>query len=251
MIYERVMVLEKVKENTRVYTLFFKNEMKVKPGQFAMVWIPGVDEFPMSFSYTGEVKGFTFRVVGKGTSAFSSLEKGDVFFIRGPYGNSYTELGESALFLAGGTGISSLAPFIEISGFRKKVLVIGARNAEDLYFLERLKNYVDELLVFTEDGTYGMRGLATDGLSDKYDTIYTCGPEKMVRKILDFSVEKGVNMQASLERIMKCGIGICDSCTINGYRVCADGPVFSKVDLTKMHDLGNFTRSSSGRKVKL
>ncbi|HEU12496.1 MAG: dihydroorotate dehydrogenase electron transfer subunit [Thermoplasmata archaeon] len=251
MIYERVYVKESVRENRDVYTLLFESGIRVIPGQFAMVWIPGADEFPMSFSYTSGLKGFTFKVVGKGTETFSKLREGDSFFIRGPYGKGYMEYGQRATFISGGTGISSLAPFIEISKFSSKRLIMGARSKENLYFIERLRDKVDELIVFTEDGSYGRKGLATDGLRYDHDVIYACGPERMIRKILDISVEKDIQIFASLERMMKCGIGICDSCTINGYRVCVDGPVFSRADLINMPDLGRYTRLPSGRRVRI
>ncbi|MEM4256646.1 MAG: hypothetical protein QW746_04960 [Thermoplasmata archaeon] len=73
----------------------------------------------------------------------------------------------------------------------------------------------------------------------------------MVKSIMYYSIKNNIKFQASLERIMKCGIGICDSCTINGYRVCRDGPVFSLKDLLNMSDLGKYTRLSSGKRIEL
>jgi len=251
MIYRRVNVKEKIRENDKTFTLLFDYELNVLPGQFAMVWLPNIDEFPMSFSYIGNFKGFTFKVIGEGTEKLSHLEKGDQFFIRGPYGSGYREKGNSALYIAGGTGISSLAPFIESSHFKRKVVVIGARSRNDLYFIERISKNADELIIFTEDGSYGLKGVVTDALSDNFDSVYACGPEKMIRKIVDFYRFKNIELQASLERIMKCGIGICDSCTINGYRVCVDGPVFEKGDLINMNDLGIVGRLPSGRRIKI
>ena len=84
----------------------------------------------------------------------------------------------------------------------------------------------------------------------RYDAIFTCGPEMMMKGIIDMAMERGIPVQASLERFMKCGIGICDSCSINGYRVCVDGPVFSE-ELKFMTDLGKFKRDRAGRKVPL
>ncbi len=249
--YERGTIEKKIRENENIFTFLFESSKDPLPGQFAMVWIPGIDEMPMSYSYVGKKKGITFKVVGEGTRKLSLFKEGDYIFLRGPYGTHYTEEGENALFVAGGTGISSLAPFIELSNFKRKKLIIGAKTSTEIYFLERLKNYLDEILIFTEDGSLGKKGLVTDGLSSDIDIIYSCGPEKMVKKVLDFSAENRINLQASLERMMKCGIGICDSCSINGFRVCIDGPVFKKSDLLKMIDLGKYGRLPSGKKVIL
>lgn len=248
--YRVARVLKKVRENENVYTLLFSDILNVRPGQFAMIWIPGKDELPMSFSYTGEIKGFTFKVVGEGTRALSMLNEGDRIFYRGPYGKYYTEEGKRAIFVAGGTGIASIAPFIEYSKFEEKITVLGAKTKGELFFIDRLKKHSDSILIFTEDGSMGNKGLATDGLDYyEFDTIYACGPEKMIRAIVDS--KKGMNMQASLERYMKCGIGVCDSCSINGFRVCVDGPVFRIDELLKMEDLGKNYRSPSGKKIKI
>lgn len=247
--YRIVKIKNKIEENKNVFTLLFEDDIKINPGQFAMVWIPGIDEFPMSFSYTGELKGFTFKVLGEGTRNLAKLSIGDRLFYRGPYGKYYTIEGEKALFVAGGTGIASLAPFIESSTFKKKYAIIGAKTKEELFFINRIESNVDSLLIYTEDGSLGSKGLVTDGIHKfEYDIIYACGPEKMLRKIIDMNVK---NIQASLERYMKCGIGICDSCTINGFRVCVDGPVFRKEELLKMDELGIKTRLPSGKEIKL
>ncbi len=247
--YMREKIIERVRESEHVYTLKFKSEMKVKPGQFAMVWLPGVDEIPLSFSYVDEIKGFTFKVVGNGTRELSKYDVDDYIIFRGPYGNWYYDDGEKALFIAGGTGIASIAPFIEKSNAKKKFAILGAKSKGEIFFYNRIKNSVDDILVFTEDGSFGEKGIVTDGLSRfDYDIIYACGPEKMVKNILS---KKQIKMQASLERLMKCGIGICDSCSINGYRVCKDGPVFSYDILINMEDLGNINRSASGKIVKM
>ena len=249
--YERIKIDKKIKENENIYTLLFKYEKDVYPGQFGMIWIPGIDEIPMSFSFVNEIKGITFKVIGNGTKSLSLLNEGDYIYIRGPYGSHYVEEGDEALFVAGGTGISSLAPFIEISKFKRKRLILGAKSIKEIYFVKRLQNFLDELLIFTEDGSMGKKGIVSDGLPLKSDIIYACGPEKMVKSIMDYSIKNNIKFQASLERIMKCGIGICDSCTINGYRVCRDGPVFSLKDLLNMPDLGKYTRLSSGKRIEL
>ncbi|MEM0150298.1 MAG: dihydroorotate dehydrogenase electron transfer subunit, partial [Thermoplasmata archaeon] len=71
--YERIKIDKKIKENENIYTLLFKYEKDVYPGQFGMIWIPGIDEIPMSFSFVNEIKGITFKVIGNGTKSLSLL----------------------------------------------------------------------------------------------------------------------------------------------------------------------------------
>ena len=79
--------------------------------------------------------------------------------------------------------------------------------------------------------------------------MYACGPEKMIVGLLGIARKKSIQMQASLERIMKCGIGICDSCALDGRHVCRDGPVFSDADLVSFSELGRTKLDASGRKI--
>jgi len=109
-------------------------------------------------------------------------------------------------------------------------VVYGAKSSDELALVERF----DNVQIATEDGSAGVRGTVLDLLEDmelnEYDKIYACGPDGMVRALLGFLEERDVVERAefSLERYMRCGIGVCGSCVIeNGLRVCADGPVFS------------------------
>jgi dihydroorotate dehydrogenase electron transfer subunit len=97
------------------------------------------------------------------------------------------------------------------------------------------------ILSTTEDGSYGVRCLATEPLEallekEKFDIVYSCGPELMVRKVFDITEKRGLPMEASLERLMRCGIGLCGSCVIGKYRVCRDGPVFNASQLSEVKD---------------
>ena len=94
-------------------TILFKHPTEVTPGQFYMIWIPGVDEIPMSVSYIDKnIKGITFRKVGDATKALFNLKKGDKIGVRGPYGNGFKISGKHILFIAGGTGIAMIAPAV-------------------------------------------------------------------------------------------------------------------------------------------
>ncbi len=247
----RVVVIEDVKDEAKdVRTFMFRDDSSPVPGQFYMVWLPEVDEFPMSISHIGELKGFTVKKVGHGTAAMHELGPGDRLWIRGPYGRGFEPMRGRALVVGGGSGMATLGPLIEM--LEEPDVVIAARTKEELVFAERFSRA--RVFFATDDGSAGFHGLATE-LARKlleeheYGMIYTCGPEPMMRGMVELSAEFHVPIQASLERLMKCGIGICDSCSVNGYRVCVDGPVFSK-ELYEMSELGRRRRGASGRVLR-
>ena len=84
------------------------------------------------------------------------------------------------------------------------------------------------------------------------DAVYTCGPELMMKSLFDVCQKKNVYFEASLERYMKCAVGICGQCCVgNGLRVCVEGPIFNMDMLKNISDFGSFTRDASGKKIKL
>ena len=86
----------------------------------------------------------------------------------------------------------------------------------------------------------------------KFDIIYTCGPEKMMQKIFFLAEQYKIPIQASLERIVRCSVGLCGSCMIGKLRVCKDGPIFSAEQLREFKDeFGKFKRDLSSRRVKV
>ncbi|MCX8171003.1 MAG: dihydroorotate dehydrogenase electron transfer subunit [Candidatus Bathyarchaeota archaeon] len=260
-----VEILDVKTENPFVKTLFFKDEIcrLAEPGQFVMVWIPGVDEIPLSISFTRPdgSSSVTVAEVGEATRALTRLRVGDLVGVRGPFGSSFRAAGGRALIIGGGTGMVPLMMLIDKLA-RKNIeatVIEGAENSSKLVFLEELRNMVRDygIKVFftTEDGSYGVRGLATDLAEsllrrEKFDVIYVCGPEKMIRKVYDFAKAHSVDLQASLERYMRCAVGICGSCTIGKYRVCTDGPVFDMAKLREVEEyLGAFKYNERGEKV--
>lgn len=230
--------------------------MEAVPGQFVMVWVPGVDEFPMSVSYSGERFGFTYQIVGEGTKALATMKTGDKVGIRGPYGRGFSIRGKRMLVVGGGAGMAPLGLLIEeAAGHGASVsAVIGARTSKELLFEKRSAAAKARILVSTDDGSKGFKGLATELATDlitkeAFDSMCACGPERMIVGLLGISRKESIPMQASLERLMKCGIGICDSCAIDGRHVCRDGPVFFDDDLTSFNELGKTKLDPSGRKI--
>ncbi len=257
---ELVKILEVRKENSKTKTFVLDKKINAKPGQFFMVWLPEVGEKPFSFSKNKENLEVTVRAVGPFTIEFCRLKEGDRIGVRGPYGNSgFIAKGKNTLVVAGGVGMAPLMPLIEDNNkeFKSVTVLLGAKNKDDLLFMERIKNACDNCLVTTEDGSVGEEGLCTDCLEkivkeQQIDQIYTCGPEKMMKKVMDLALEKRIPCQLSLERYMKCGVGICGSCVLDpeGLRVCKDGPVFLAKEL-KNSEFGRYKRDSSGSKCKL
>jgi dihydroorotate dehydrogenase electron transfer subunit len=250
-------IIETKKENPDVKTIYFENFEKIVPGQFFMIWIPGIDEIPMSSSFIDKnIKGITFRRVGDATKALFNFKNEQLIGIRGPYGNGFKISGKNILFVGGGTGIATIVPAVEQTvkkGYLATV-ILGVKNKNELFFKDRLEKIDAKVHVTTDDGSLGFKGFATDIVEkildeNKFDSIITCGPEIMMKRLLEMG--RDIPFQASLERYMKCGFGLCGQCTIgDGIRVCKEGPVFDGKTLKNIEDFGLFKRDGAGRKVR-
>lgn len=250
-------IITSTKEAADIKTITFRYPGIVEPGQFFMIWIPGVDEIPMSVSLlkNKNIKGITFRKIGIATSALYNLKPRDKIGVRGPYGNGFTLKGKHLLFVGGGTGVAMLTPAVEHAR-RKKIkstVIIGVKTKQELFFEERLRKSGATVLISTDDGSQGYKGFASDLAKnimskEKIDAVYTCGPELMMKTLLTSC--HTIPFQASLERYMKCSIGICGQCCIgNGLRVCVDGPIFDGKTLKQVHDFGVYRRDAAGRTI--
>jgi len=235
-------------EGPTVKTFTVKDKLcaKAKPGQFLMLWIPRVDEIPLSVLNAGygEVS-VTVKAVGEATQALHGLKSGDTIGVRGPFGNSFTENRGRILMVGGGTGTAPLLFLAKKLAAKAERLsfVMGAKTKDALLFLRELDALCTEqsVIATTEDGSYGFTCLATEPLErlldkEKFDVVYTCGPETMVRRVFELAEQRGIALEASLERLMRCGIGLCGSCVIGRYRVCRDGPVFNSAQLSEVKD---------------
>jgi dihydroorotate dehydrogenase electron transfer subunit len=253
-----VKLLEKKKETELVTTLRFDDDADAGPGQYVMVWVPGVDEIPMSLTYLGPRKGIAVHAKGEATKALVSIGVGDRVGLRGPYGNGFRAVRGKALVVAGGTGIASLSPLIETLSKKgpKPTVVIGAKTAGELLYVKRVKKLGADVIITTDDGTEGRKGFATDAASEqlskaKFKQVYTCGPEIMMKAVAEMGRCHHVPVQVSLERFMKCGIGICDACAVSGIQVCIEGPVFCGQTALELVEFGKYRRGPSGLKERL
>ncbi len=262
----RVVRLERIKEETPSIRSFWFSDTNLHhahPGQFAMVWVPGVDEVPMSvlaFHGTTEA-GVVIKKGGPVSVALWEKKVGDKLWVRGPYGRPYT-VGHhhKLLIVGGGTGLVPLISLLVHLRGRDITLITGARTASELLFKEWLikesKEHQFRLVFATDDGTFGEKSQVPKVVEqvlqkEKFEAIYTCGPEPMMKLVYDLAQEKRCHVQVSLERVFKCGIGICAACVIGPYLVCHDGPVFSETELSGMPEFGHERRDLSGKKVPL
>ena len=225
------------------------------PGQFAMVWVPGAGELPMSVA-VGRRGGPAFTVRRRGPSSTGLYETGEggLLGVRGPYGNSF-ELRARPLLVGGGTGLAPLMRLLRSAPGSGATLLIGARTAGEVFFDGLAREWGCEVAVCTEDGTRGRRGRVTEAASEmisggRFDSVYTCGPEPMMAKVVSAANSAGVFVQASVERVMKCGVGMCGSCCMGSELVCADGSVFDGARLAANPDFGVAYRSKSGAPVR-
>ncbi|MFX0108133.1 MAG: dihydroorotate dehydrogenase electron transfer subunit [Candidatus Hodarchaeota archaeon] len=234
-----------------------------EPGQFLMIWVPGVDEIPMSISYwESSTAGITINPVGDATIALSSLSKGDRIGIRGPFGNPFTYGPGEFLVVGGGIGMAPLRPLVHnLLGLDGQVtLIIAARTKSELVYLSEFESYKDKklrLVCTTDDGSKGHHGIAKDATekvlaSNSPDAIYACGPELMLSGLHQIAMERRIPFQASLERFMKCGCGICGTCALDptGDLVCLEGPVFTGDELVRITEFGKYNRDSMGVRRK-
>jgi dihydroorotate dehydrogenase electron transfer subunit len=251
-----VTVTETVEETPSTVTLRFPYEPPADPGQFVMVWLPGEDELPMSLSYTeGREKGVTIKAMGETTRRVLSLHPGTRVGIRGPYGNRFDLTPSRVLVVGGGSGTAVLAPAAEraIAGGTRVTVALGATRSPELLFRDRLRSAGARVDVATDDGSEGEHGFVTQVVerllsAEGFDAVWTCGPEVMMRKVAGLAGPRGVPVFCSVERHMKCALGMCDACALGPYHVCKDGPVFSADRLLATPDFGVFHRDASGRR---
>ena len=262
-----VRVSEVVQETETVYTVIFKirgSYTEFSPGQFLMIWIPGVDEIPMSISLWEPPRvGVTVLPIGEATKSLCLIEPNDWIGIRGPFGTSFTLESQKALVVGGGVGMAPLRPLIYrlLDTGVDVTALIAAKTKRELIFYEEFSNLTDKRLhlrTSTDDGSEGFAGLATEAVKEilkknKFDMVYTCGPELMMYGLYELTNVDKIGFQASLERFMKCGCGVCGTCALDptGSLVCIDGPVYTGEYLSRVSEFGKYHRDEMGLKKKL
>ncbi len=250
-----------VRESPAVVSLHLRSPLprEPSPGQFVMVWLPGKEEVPMSVSgWDGARLRISVAKMGETTSELQRVKKGEYLGVKGPLGRGF-ELGRGPyLLVGGGTGMAPLifaCRRLRERGERVKVLV-GARTSSELLFVTEARRTGAEVEVTTEDGSSGEGGMVTDLLERELPKrpwkVLACGPEEMLVRVVEECVKRGRKVQVSLERYMRCGLGVCGSCVLDpvGWRVCTEGPVFEGRLLLRT-DFGKFVRDPTGRRLPL
>lgn len=250
------------RETEHVQTFTFDVSLGAAPGQFVMVWLPGVDEVPMSVANDdGKKLQITFFAVGDMTTKLANLKKGDLVGLRGPFGTRYEwEPKQHLALVAGGYGAAPM--YFAASEAAKDsctlTAIVGARSKEHLLYLDAFSSLPRTTLsIATDDGSQGHKGYNVELLAEllkakkKPDQVFACGPERMLVAVSDLCAEHSVRCQLSLERYMKCGYGLCGNCVINGVRMCVDGPVMSNEVARTFTEFGKVHRDHLGKKHSL
>jgi dihydroorotate dehydrogenase electron transfer subunit len=220
-------------ENATVRTLVLEGTLDADPGQFAMLWLPGLDEKPFSFSDIDPL-AITVQRVGPFTTALHGLAAGDRVWLRGPLGRGFALHAGAPLLICGGCGAAPLHYLAQTArrAGREVHVVLGARTRAALFFQERYAALGCTVHLATEDGSVGYLGTAIDLAASLLDdairvgAVYACGPEPMLDAAYLLAEEHNLRCQLSYEAYMRCGLGVCGSCAVGGCLVCRDGPVF-------------------------
>ena len=243
--YTKAKILSNIEISTGIYKMVVEDLNKVNAGQFYMLKHQGSTLLPRPISVCEKQENsivFVYAVVGTGTYEFSSLREGESIELIGPLGNGFDvdKKYNKVALVAGGIGI---APMLELSKkLRQKSTDIKmdlyAGFRDDIYLTDEIGQYTNEVYISTDTGKHGHKGFVTDLLEVKnYDTVLCCGPEVMMKKVIDMckennikSCDKPVNVYVSMEKHMACGVGACLVCTCKtkdgNKRTCKDGPVF-------------------------
>lgn len=232
--YNSVKILENKKVSDGIYLMKLNTSLKGAPGQFYMLKVGNLDPLlprPISIYDVGENEiSFLYQVVGKGTEIMAEKKPGDKIEILGPLGNGFTVEGEKVAVVGGGIGIAPLLYLCKkLKSVNKHVEVfLGYRTKP--YLTEEFEKIADKVSIATEDGSVGHKGYVTEIIGNDFDTLYSCGPNLMMKSIKSLNICD--REYYSLEARMACGIGACLGCgikTVNGMkRVCHKGPIFSK-----------------------
>ncbi|HWE37361.1 MAG TPA: FAD/NAD(P)-binding protein [Isosphaeraceae bacterium] len=225
---------------------------RFEPGQFNMVYLPGVGEVAISVSGgpdEGPGVAHTIRAVGRVTRALESLEPGRAIGLRGPFGRGWPvreAIGRDVVLVAGGLGLAPLRPAVmallaDRGRYGRVTLVYGARTPADLLFWDEFDDWGHrgmDVRVTVDRADAAWRGdvgvvtmplrrvLAEPGRS----AVFTCGPEVMMRFVVAEALAAGVDgkdVYVSLERNMQCAVGLCGHCQFGPEFLCKDGPVFA------------------------
>lgn len=244
-------------ENTRTYDVQIadpevRKMYRWRPGQFNMLYVPGVGEAAVSISSDPdrpERLSHTIRVVGSVTHAIDRVETGGIIGLRGPFGQGWPleELeGHDVVMVAGGIGLAPIRPMVywmlrHREKYKRVILLFGCRSPEDRAYVEELETWEQErsidVLVTVDNATEGWPGpvgvvtnlLGRLRVNAQRTSVLVCGPKMLNRTAAGSFLQLHVppeRVYVCLERNMNCGFGRCGHCQYGAKFVCTDGPVF-------------------------
>lgn len=256
-------VVSKQQLSESVFSLVFEAKViasKRKPGQFVVIRIHEQGErIPLTIADADTDNGtltLIFQVVGKSTAHLSELEPGqEILDLVGPLGRpTHIEKVGTVACIGGGVGIAPVYPITQgmKSAGNYIISIIGSRTKELVILEDKMKDVSDELIVATDDGSYGFHGFVSQALENLYllrgkqiDMVVAIGPVPMMRAVCDVTKKYGIRTTVSLNSIMVDATGMCGACRVSvGNKtkfVCVDGPEFDghEVDFKELVDRQN------------
>ena len=244
---ETVRVLENELVNAEYYKLSFRSKplaRGVQPGQFVLLKIAeGWDLFlrrPFSYYRIKDDRiEILYEILGKGTARLASAQKGDELQVMGPLGREFSRVigPKKRILVGGGVGVPPLVFLAERYGCER--FFIGTKTKKEVLPQNEIQKFSRPVFYSTEDGSYGSQGLVTKLLEDflkenKNRTdeffIQTCGPNRMMERVMEIAARWGVEGEASWDERMACGVGVCLGCMVRTHEgwtaSCQEGPVF-------------------------
>mgnify|MGYP002581929581 CR=1 FL=1 len=215
-----------------------------RPGQFVQIKVPGFYlRRPISVCDWGENSlTLIYKVVGQGTKAMTSLVPGAELDLLTGLGNGFdpAACGDKPLLVGGGVGVPPLYGLCKklLAECKEPRVILGFNTAAEVFWQREFEVLGVPLTVTTADGTQGVKGFVTDAmvpLEGKYDYVYACGPEPMLRAVHALCEKQDIHGQFSFEERMACGFGVCMGCSCQtrygSKRICKDGPVLKREEI--------------------
>ncbi|WP_082098840.1 FAD/NAD(P)-binding protein [Demequina iriomotensis] len=250
-------VITHVRQDTRdTFTLLLdpadgRPPIDFRAGQFTMLHAFGVGEVPISISgdpFDPAPLEHTIRNVGAVTRALVEASPGTEVGVRGPFGTSWDvddAVGHDVVFVTGGIGLAPLRPAIldvlhHRDDYGKVLLLYGSRTPDDILYGHEMHRWADlndvNVQLTVDNAPYGYQGkvgfvtelVARAGFDPRNAFAFVCGPEVMMRSAASALHTRGIpkaQIRLSMERSMKCGVGLCGHCQLRELFVCVDGPV--------------------------
>lgn len=260
-------IVERIEEARDIFTLRLRftdpavhSAYSFAPGQFNMLWLPGVGEIPISIVSDPEdehMYNHTIRGVGRVSNGLRTLRQGDRLGVRGPYGRGWPmqeAVGRDVVIATGGLGCAPAVSVINYvvrrrEQFGRLIIMQGIKHSNDLIWRSSYEQWAElpDTQVLLAAGESGPQWPWAQGnimvLIDRADfdpencTAMLCGPQGMMVAVTDHLMARGVSdddIWLSMERNMQCAIGHCGHCQIGAKFVCKDGPVFNYAEIADL-----------------